>query len=301
VIKEISWMQLLTPSELILSNERVYHLDLHPDELADLIITVGDPNRVEMVSKHFDRIEIQKKNREFVTHTGYIGERRLTVISTGIGTDNIDIVLNELDALVNIDLKKRVYHSVKKPLTIVRIGTSGSIHPTVNIDEFLVSVYAIGLDGLLHFYNYEFSEQEKKFRHAILEFLNQAKIELPVNPYVVNSSAKIISRLNPNDFKKGIVLTAPGFYAPQGRSLRGITKFPRETLQKMTQFDFQGLNITNIEMETAGIYGLANHLGHQAISFNAILANRWEGTFSSHPSQVVEKLIIKVLDLILVD
>lgn len=294
-------MQYLAPSELILSNERVYHLGLHPDEISELIITVGDPNRVKMVSKHFDRIEFQIKNREFETHTGYIGNKRLSVVSTGIGTDNIDIVLNELDALVNLDLKTRVNKPIKKSLKIVRIGTSGSIHPAVELDDFLVSVYAIGLDGLLHFYNYEYSEPEKKLRLGLLEFLNRANVELPVNPYLVSGSREIISQFNTHDFKKGMVLTAPGFYAPQGRSLRGITKLPKETIQKMVQYEFQGWNFTNIEMETAGIYGLANHLGHKAISFNAILANRWEGTFSKNPSQTVESLIKKVLDFIVVD
>ena len=291
-------MHHLDPSELILLNDRVYHLGLHPDEIGDHIITVGDPNRVKMVSQHFDRIELKIKNREFETHTGYIGKKRFTVISTGIGTDNIDIVLNELDALVNIDLKSREYRPVKKQLNLFRIGTSGSIHPSVQVDDFLVSVYALGLDGLLHFYDYQYSESETLLRVALLEFLNNEKIELPINPYAVSGNIEFINRLNTNDFKKGLVLTAPGFYAPQGRRLGGITKFPKESIKKMTQFAYQGYNFTNIEMETAGIYGLGNHLGHKAISFNAILANRWEGTFSQHPSQTVENLIKKVLNLL---
>jgi uridine phosphorylase len=299
VTKELNYMHHLAPSELILTNQRVYHLGLHPDELAELVITVGDPDRVKMVSKHFDHVEIKVKNREFETHTGYLGNKRLSVISTGIGTDNIDIVLNELDALVNIDLVNRVYKPSKKILSITRIGTSGSIHPSANIDDFLVSIYALGLDGLLHFYNYEYGDKEKELRNDLLEYLSSEEIILPANPYAVSGSSSLIRLLKKSDFKKGITLTAPGFYAPQGRSLSGNTNFSKETIQKMTSFNFQGLNFTNIEMETAGIYGLANHLGHQAISFNAILANRWEGTFSRKPSHTIENLIKKVLTLIL--
>ena len=209
------------------------HLGLHPDELAELVITVGDPDRVKMVSKHFERIEIQIKNREFETHTGYIGKKRLTVISTGIGTDNIDIVLNELDALVNIDLANRVYKPTKKTLSIIRIGTSGSIHPSANIDDFLVSIYALGLDGLLHFYNYQFTEKELEHQNSLLEYLNREQIALPLQPYIVSGNSKLVSQLKISDFKKGITLTAPGFYAPQGRSLSGNTKFPKETIQKI--------------------------------------------------------------------
>jgi uridine phosphorylase len=299
VIKESTFMQQLAPSELILNNERVYHLGLHPFELADLIITVGDPNRVKMVSKYFDTVDIQISNREFETHTGYIGKKRITVISTGIGTDNIDIVLNELDALVNIDLKNRIYRPDKKPLTIVRIGTSGSIHPSVHVDDFLISDYALGLDGLLHFYDYNYSSEEQRLQKDFYAYLNQSKIALPVQPYIVSGNHDLIKDFNHDTFKKGIVLTAPGFYAPQGRNLRGVTKFAKQTIQHLTQFTFQELYLTNIEMETAGIYGLANHLGHRAISFNAILANRWEGTFSSNPTQTVEQLIQKVLDVLI--
>ncbi len=299
--KELNIMHQLAPSELILTNQRVYHLGLHPDDLAELIITVGDPDRVKMVSKHFDCVEIQIKNREFETHTGYIGKKRLSVISTGIGTDNIDIVLNELDALVNIDLDNRVYKTIRKVLSIVRIGTSGSIHSSANIDDFLVSIDALGLDGLMHFYNYQYSDREQDLRNNLLAYLSGEQIVLPTEPYMVSSSDKLIRQLKNDNFKKGITLTAPGFYAPQGRILNGKTKFSKETIQKMTQFNFRGLNLTNIEMETAGIYGLANYLGHHAISFNAILANRWEGNFSSNPSQTIENLIKKVLALMVAE
>jgi uridine phosphorylase len=282
----------ITTTDLILNKDgSVYHLNILPEDLADDIITVGDPDRVGEVSKHFDKVELRKGKREFITHTGYIGSKRISVISTGIGTDNIDIVLNELDALVNIDLDKRVYIEKLKSLNIIRIGTSGAIQTDIPIDSILVSEYAVGLDALMAFYTYEASREEKAILRAIV---NQAPAFKLLKPYVCAASKLLLRKIG-KDLPRGITVTAPGFYAPQGRELRYTKSIPN-FIKQLSGISKDNFRLTNLEMETSGIYGLANILGHQAISVNAILASRVKYEFSKNPSKTIDKTIKLVLE-----
>ncbi len=280
-------------SELILNADgSIYHVNLLPEDISDTIITVGDPDRVADVSKHFDHIELKKGKREFITHTGTLNGTRLTVISTGIGTDNIDIVLNELDALANIDLKTKTIKSTKKKLHIIRIGTSGAVQPDIAIDSFLISEISVGLDGLLNFYDTS-SFQNKTLADQVNQHCNWDS--KGIFAYAFNASEILIDKLISNRIRLGITVTNAGFYGPQGRTLRlkpALTDFH----EKLTSFRFGAQRITNLEMETAGIYGLASLLGHHAISMNAILANRATGEFSKNPSQSVDALITYCLD-----
>ena len=287
-------MTQIKDSELILHTDgSLYHLHLHPEQVAPTIITVGDPDRVKMISQHFDRIEFQVQNREFVTHTGYIGKKRLTVIATGIGTDNVDIVMNELDALFNIDLPTKV---IKKDLTrlqFIRIGTSGGIRKDLPVDTLLVSKYAIGLDALMHYYQFPQTNQAYQLQLAIkLRTQN-------LRPYVVAGDEQLLQQLG-KELLQGITITAPGFYAPQARHIRTSPKQGDflQSLQKIDTSTIAGLPITNLEMETAGIYGLSKALGHSAISFNALLANRMTGEFSQQASKTVRNLVELVLERI---
>lgn len=277
----------IAESELILNKDgSVYHLTLLPEDVADTIITVGDPERVPMVTKYFDKIEIQKANREFVTHTGYLGNKRISVIATGIGTDNIDIVLNELDALFNIDLKTRTPNEQLKSLNIIRIGTSGALQNDIPIDSFLVSEYAVGLEGLLYFYQYQ--NAHNAINDAVSKITNTESYTTQADTYLLDKLAKGI--------KRGITLTAPGFYAPQGRQLRLQPK-QKDFIDTLSALKFENdLQITNLEMETSGIYGLGHLLGHRCISFNAMIANRQLGTFSSNAEQTIDSLIRYVLE-----
>lgn len=280
---------MLRETDLALNPDgSVYHLNLLPEDIAQTIITVGDPERVETVSKYFDRLEIKKGKREFITHTGYIGTKRLSVISTGIGTDNIDIVLNELDALVNIDLDTHAVRNQLQSLDIIRIGTSGAVQENVPVDSVLVSALAIGLDALMQYY-----KQEPDATAVDLNLKLQEHFE-GLSPYVSRYAETLHKRIT-FDLPTGITLTAPGFYAAQGRLTRAKQLHP-DLLEKIAAFRYQGAPITNLEMETAGIYGLAGALGHQAISVNAILANRLNYAFSMHPQQVIEKAIQLVLE-----
>lgn len=285
----------LAASELILNSDgSIYHLNLLPEDIADTIITVGDPERVSEVSKHFDTIELKKTKREFHTHTGFLNGKRISVISTGIGTDNIDIVLNELDALVNIDLKVMSQKTQKKTLTIIRIGTSGAIQPNIKTDSFLLSETAVGLDGLLHFYN-----TAKKQNEALVSSLEKHLKwqEFAITPYAFDADAMLVDKLKSKCTMVGITVTNAGFYGPQGRSLRLAPKLV-DFHQKLASFQFQTKQLTNLEMETAGIYGLAKLLGHRAVSLNAILANRATGEFSSNPNKTVAELITYCLEKI---
>jgi len=282
----------ISTTDLILNKDgSVYHLNLLPEDLADDIITVGDPDRVGEVSKHFDKVELRKGKREFITHTGYIGSKRISVISTGIGTDNIDIVLNELDALVNIDLDRRVYLDKLKSLNIIRIGTSGAMQTDIPIDSILVSEYAVGLDALMAFYTYEASREEKAILRAIL---SQAPAFKPLKPYVCAASKLLLRKIG-KDLPRGITVTAPGFYAPQGRELRYTKSIPN-FIKQLSSISKDNWRLTNLEMETSGIYGLANILGHQAISVNAILASRVKYEFSKNPGKTIDKTIKLVLE-----
>ncbi len=281
------------PSELILNPDgSIYHLNLLPEDIADTIFFVGDPSRVKQVSRHFDRILVRKQKREFITHTGELNGRRLTVISTGIGTDNIDIVINELDALANIDLEYRVEKPEKKQLTFVRIGTSGGIHPDVEVDRFVKSTYGIGMDGLGVFYKSRDHEDVRALENTFHEQITGPS-GLP-KIYAARGTTSLLDSAFP-EFIEGMTLTATGFYGPQGRSIRLPNKM-EETLKRIQGFSFQGLHCTNIEMETAAIYLLSDLLGHRALSCNVILANRIFGTFSTHPKESINRLIEKVLD-----
>ncbi|WP_207426245.1 nucleoside phosphorylase [Pedobacter sp. SYSU D00535] len=280
-------MSKIASTDLILNPDgSVYHLNLLPEDIADTIITVGDQDRVAEVSFFFDTIEIKKSKREFVTHTGYIGRKRISVISTGIGTDNIDIVLNELDALVNIDLETREPKAEKKSLTIVRIGTSGALQSSVPVDSVLVSEYAVGLDSLMHYYEMEDSEEELGLKQAFSEHLSS----LPgISPYVCRASKRLLVEFG-TGVSKGITVTTPGFYAPQGRLVRAKNRV-NDLIQHLSDFEHQGATITNLEMETAGLYALAKVLGHEALSVNAILANRITNEFSKNPQQTISRAI----------
>jgi uridine phosphorylase len=281
-------------SELILNPDgSIYHLNLLPEDIADTIFLVGDPDRVEEVSRYFDRIEIKKQKREFVTHTGYIGNKRLTCLSTGIGTDNIDIVLTELDALVNMDLKTRTTKTELTCLNLIRIGTCGSLQHDIPVDSFLASEYGVGLDGLLGFYNFEVSEEDKQFLQPIIPIVSN----LGVHPVIVKGSDVLLNTVA-KDIRKGVTLTNCGFYGPQGRTVR-IAPKDKKYIDELSAITLPGnRKLTNMEMETSAIYGMSKLLGHHALSLNAILANRVDGTFSKDPHGATDKLIRFVLETI---
>jgi len=283
----------MNASELILHPDgSIYHLHLRPEQVAPLIITVGDPDRVAKVSRYFDRVECRVRKREFVTHTGWLGNTRLSVISTGIGPDNVDIVLNELDALFNIDLAERQPKAQLTQLSLIRIGTAGCLQAEVPVDAWVASSAAFGMDGLLHFYDAP-SLQD----NAALQALRSHCIgqwAFPISPYFVEGDKDMLEKFEAG-FHQGITATNPGFYGPQGRRLRAAVAQP-EYLDLLQRFDFQGRKILNLEMETAAIYGLSKLLGHQAVSLSAILANRATGTFSRQPEKAVQRLIEHVLE-----
>jgi uridine phosphorylase len=282
-------------SELILNNDgSVYHLKLKPEEIVSTIITVGDPDRVSDIVKHFDTIEIERRNREFYTVTGSLGNKYLTVISTGIGTDNIDIVLNELDALFNVNLSTLEIKELFTPLTIIRIGTSGSIKEDIPVDSFVVSAMAIGLDGLMHNYKAYPTEFQKDLHADLMKQSNE--FHYPINPYVTTADSVLLEKFKAFMIA-GITLTAGGFYAPQGRNIRMEAK-EKSLIDQLRHLKLQGYRMTNFEMETAGIYGLSEIMGHRAISLNAILANRISGNFSTRSKETMEMLISKSLETI---
>jgi uridine phosphorylase len=290
--------QPLAPSELVLKADgSIYHLNLRPEEIADTIITVGDPERVAQVSKHFDRIDIRRQKREFVTHTGWLGQKRLSVISTGIGPDNIDIVLNELDALANIDFQTRRVLDTHRQLRFIRLGTSGCLQADIGVEELVFSTYGLGLDNLLYFYGYQAEGQTAALQGALDAYLSQSEVTLPITPYLVAGAASLADSLA-QDNHRGITITAPGFYAPQGRQLRLRSQIKPRTLDVLASFRHPLARITNFEMETSAIYGLSHLLGHQALSCNVILANRAHGTFSADPAAAVEKMIVEMLRII---
>ncbi len=284
---------VIPESELVLNNDgSIYHLHIRPEDLADTIILVGDQNRVAEVSKHFDKVEVQKSKREFITHTGYVGKKRISVVSTGIGTDNIDIVMNELDALANIDLETREVKSNPTKLKFVRIGTSGSLQDDLQVNDILVSSYGLGLDSLMQFYDYEENDEISNMLNAIDEQLEL----LFVNPYLFKAPGDLFTQFS-NHFNYGITATCCGFYAPQGRMLRAQAKY-EDLIKRLSGIEVSGLRVTNFEMETAAIYGMATLLGHEAVSVNAILANRVNHTFSQNPAVIVENAIKKVLEIV---
>lgn len=288
-------MNRIAESELIINARgAVYHLDLHPEELAPTIITVGDPDRVAMVSGYFDSIETERRHREFVSHTGYLGKKRITVVSTGIGTDNIDIVLNELDALVNIDFETRTIKPQLTQLTIVRVGTSGSLQPDIPVDSFVASTHGLGLDNLLNYYRQQNNDEEAQLLHAFSQHTQMGNA-LAV-PYIASAGSAILKHFV-TGFDHGITVTCPGFYGPQGRVLR-LPLVNHELIDKLSSFSFGNHRITNFEMETSGIYGMGKLLGHQCLSLNAIVANRIHQNFSKSGNAPVRNLVVKTLGIL---
>lgn len=288
-------MQRIAESELIINKRgAIYHLDLLPEEIAQTIITVGDPDRVEMVSRHFDKIEVKQQHREFISHTGTLGPKRLTVISTGIGPDNIDIVLNELDALANIDFNTRLVREELTHLNIIRIGTSGSLQADIPVDSFVASTHGLGLDNLLNFYRLEHNEGENQLLQS---FITHTQLNSTISqPYISGASPSLLKHFVTN-FHHGITVTCPGFYGPQGRVLRLGIKNP-ELINRLTHFTFGQHRITNFEMETSGIYGLGRLLGHNCLSLSAIVANRVQMQFSKDGNALVEQLIQQSIGII---
>jgi uridine phosphorylase len=288
-------MKKIAESELVLNPDlSVYHLKLKPENISDTILVVGDQGRVETISKHFTNIECRIQNREFVTHTGYYNGKRLTVLSTGIGTDNIDIVVNELDALVNIDLEKRFIKEKLSSLNIIRLGTSGALQADIPVDNFVMSEYGLGFDGLLNFYSTEKNIYETEMADAFVRHTGWSpKLAYP---YIVKGSEMLMEKLGKGLFK-GITATASGFYGPQGRELRILPLDP-DMNDKMQVFDFKGHRITNFEMETSALYGLGAILGHNTLTICSIIANRAIKQSSKDYKKGVEQMIQLVLDRI---
>jgi uridine phosphorylase len=284
---------MIQSSELILNPDgSVYHLNLLPEHIAHDIIFVGDQNRVEKITKHFESIEFSTQKREFKTQTGSYKGKRITVMSTGIGPDNIDIVMNELDALVNIDLQTRTIKEKLTSLNIVRIGTSGSLQAAIPVDSFVMSSYGLGLDNMLRSYLID-TISEKDIEDA---FIQQTNWDLRKGrPYVIKGSEKLAKKFESNQLHSGFTGTAGGFYGPQGRVLR-LNIQDADLNSKMDSFNYNGIQMTNLEMETAAIYGLGKLLGHECLSLNAIIANRANGTFSEDPYKAVDALIEYALD-----
>lgn len=288
-------MEKIKSSELIINPDgSVYHINLKPEHIANDVIFVGDQYRVDEVAKFFDTIEFETQKREFKSKVGTYKGKRITVISTGIGPDNIDIVMNELDALVNIDFETRAVKDQLTQLNIYRFGTSGSLQKDIPVDAILLSSHAIGTDNMLRSYQVDhvtMTDMEDAFIQHTYWNLDKGR------PYAIQASEKLMQKMNEKQFYRGITITAGGFYGAQGRVLR-LAVEDKDLNDKMDNFTFQSHRATNLEMETAAIYGLAKLLGHEAISINAIIANRANGTFSTNPYDTVEKMIQVCLDKI---
>jgi uridine phosphorylase len=284
-------MNKIPESELIVNPDgSIFHLHLLPHQISDIILLVGDPGRVEMVSKNFERIDYKVQNREFATHTGVFNHKKVSVVSTGIGTDNIDIVINELDALVNIDLKGRVEKKEKTKLKLVRIGTSGALQEDIDVDSFVLSEYGLGMDGLLHFYKHKFEEEQE----LLNAFISQTGWAAPLNsPYLIKGSSHLFSQLK-EGMHSGITATACGFYGPQGRRLR-LDMAIDGLNEKLTAFKYKDHRVTNFEMETSALFGLSKLLGHEAITACAIIANRIKKEYSKDYKLTVDKLVKIIL------
>lgn len=283
-------MPKISETDLILNPDgSVYHLSLLPKNISDTIIAVGDPSRVYMVSQYFDEVEFEMNKREFITQVGKYNNKRITVISTGIGTDNVEIFFTELDALVNIDLKTREPKPRKKRLKIIRVGTSGALQEDIPIGSHLISDYGVGLDNLMSFYDLPMDDYETGLAHDI-----QKKVGLPFMPYVVKSSDELRAQIG-KDMLVGNTVTCPGFYAPQGRELRLPIRYPR-LLEDLNYYHKGDFWLTNFEMETSAYYAMGRLLGHDVVSANAIIANRMKNKFSKNPTKVIESLIEKVLE-----
>ena len=287
-------MAKIGETDLVLNGDgSVYHLALLPKNISDTILTVGDPGRVNVISQFFDSIEFEMNRREFITQVGTYRGKRVTVISTGIGTDNIEIFFTELDALVNVDLKTREPKTRKRKLKIIRIGTSGALQEDIPVGSFLLSDYAVGFDNLMTFYDLRQDDLERSIAEDI-----RKKIKLPFLPYVVKGSEALRKQIGA-DMVVGNTITAPGFFAPQGRTVRVPIKYPR-LLDDLNAYHHRASDfwLANFEMETAGYYAMARMLGHEVLSANAIIANRVKNKFSKDPNAIVEKLIKVILDRI---
>lgn len=291
-------MERIESSELVLTPEgAVYHLNLQPENIGSTIILVGDPGRVPSVSKHFDSIDFTTQSREFITHTGSIGNKRLSVISSGIGTDNCDIVINELDALVNIDLQNRTVKEKHTALDIVRIGTSGALHASIEPDTYVVSKYAMGIDGMANFYDFEQSPEEEALAEHFANYMDWGA-ELAY-PFAFTGSERLTNLLAPGN-STGITVTANGFYGPQGRKLRAPLRYPNINTQ-FENFDYNGMKLCNYEMETSGIYALSGILGHNAATICLIVANRVTKRFSTAYKPKMDELVEQVISRLLAE
>ena len=281
-------------TNIILNNDgSIYHLGLFPNEINDIIFTVGDPDRVKFVSRHFNSINLKKQKREFLIHNGLYKGVPVSVLSTGIGTGNIDIVINELDIISNIDLKTGKLNNKKKQLNIIRLGTSASIQPEINIGSILLSEFAIGFDNLLNFYSYE-NEFEESLSIKLMKHLN---IDDDVKPYAFKCDDYLFNTFSKTFSNNGITITNSGFYGPQSRNIRVPLRF--ENLNnKLNSFEYSEKKITNLDMETSGIYGLCKLLGHKALSINAILANRATGDFIKDPDKTIDYMIEQTFNLV---
>ena len=286
--------QPIPESQLVLNAEgAIYHLNLHPDQIADDIILVGDPGRVNEIATFFDRIEVKRHNREIITNTGYFNGKRITVMSTGMGTDNLDIVMNELDTLANIDLKTRMPKEEHRSLNLIRLGTCGALQPEIEVeDSYVATRYAIGLDGLLYFYEKNAEVNEIAMRDAFIEQMDYPK-DLPM-PYVVEGSKELFDRLA-QGYYQGVTATAPGFYGPQGRTLRMHLAYP-ENNRKIEAFNYSGWRVCNFEMESSALYGLGKMMGHNCMTICVVVANRVTEKFAKDYHPYVKKLVINTLE-----
>lgn len=288
-------MNRIAESELIINKRgAVYHLDCRPEEVADIIITVGDPDRVKEVSKFFDSILYKNQHREFITHTGLLNGKKISCISTGIGPDNIDIVLNELDALVNIDFETRQVKETLQSLKIIRLGTSGSLQREIPVDSFVASTHGLGLDNLMHFYRTEHNQEETELLHAFNTHTQLGSGNIA--PYIQMAAPSLLKHFT-QSYHHGITVTCPGFFGPQGRVLRMGLAYPN-LIDSLTSFSFGSHRISNFEMETSAIYSLGRALGHQCLSLSAIVANRIEKSFTRDGELAVENLIKQSLEII---
>jgi uridine phosphorylase len=287
-------MTYFSPTDLLINPDgSSYHLNLRPDQIPDTILLVGDPERVPTVSQFFDEVTEMVHKREFVTHLGMLKGQRIAVLSSGIGADNVEIVMNELDALVNIDFQTRVEKTEKRTLTLIRIGTSGSIQAHIPVDSVVISSAAIGFDNLAQFYDFD---SPKSISASVLAKWTQA-IDYPFPLYAAKASASLLEEFKPLQAFDGVTLTAPGFYAPQGRTIRMKSIRP-DFLQQVAAAKLQEQEITNIEMETAAYYAFSGAMGHEMISLNAVLANRITHEFSQDPAGQIQSLIAKVIEII---
>ena len=285
--------QPIPASQLVLNNEgAIYHLNLHPDQLADNVIMVGDPGRVDMIASFFDKIDVERQNRELITRTGWFNGERITVLSTGMGTDNLDIVMNELDALANIDLKTRMPKETHRSLNLIRLGTCGALQPDIEPGNNVATRYAIGLDGLLYFYEKHKEVNEIAMRDAFIKQMDYPK-DLP-KPYVVEGSKMLFDKLA-EGYYQGVTATAPGFYGPQGRTLRMHLSYP-ENNNKIENFDYQGWRVCNFEMESSALYGLGKMMGHNCLTICVAIANRVTEKFTTDYHPYVRKLVESTLE-----